>query len=294
MKLKKKQQITAFEVCLYLFFGVLALLTLYPFYNVLIVSFSNTVTSVKYSPYLFPHVFDLTGYKAIIKDVYFFKSLGTTLLVTVLGTTLNMVFSVVAAYVLSRKRLIGRKVFLSAILFTMLFSGGLIPTYLVICDLQLDNTIWSMILPTMISTYYLIIMKNYFLGLPDGLFEAAKLDGAGEWTMLWKVAFPLSKPIMATFTLFYAVDRWNEWYNALLYINKKALSPLQIYLRDILTSLNSQLSTQAQQMMGSTQKVSTSAVQMATIVITALPIMLVYPYLQKYFVNGVMVGGIKE
>ena len=153
MELKKKQQITAFEVCLYLFFGVLALLTLYPFYNVLIVSFSNTVTSVKYSPYLFPHVFDLTGYKAIIKDVYFFKSLGTTLLVTVLGTTLNMVFSVVAAYVLSRKRLIGRKVFLSAILFTMLFSGGLIPTYLVICDLQLDNTIWSMILPTMISTY---------------------------------------------------------------------------------------------------------------------------------------------
>lgn len=124
MKLKKKQQITAFEVCLYLFFGVLALLTLYPFYNVLIVSFSNTVTSVKYSPYLFPHVFDLTGYKAIIKDVYFFKSLGTTLLVTVLGTTLNMVFSVVAAYVLSRKRLIGRKVFLSAILFTMLFSAG--------------------------------------------------------------------------------------------------------------------------------------------------------------------------
>ena len=107
-------------------------------------------------------MFDLTGYKAIIKDVYFFKSLGTTLLVTVLGTTLNMVFSVVAAYVLSRKRLIGRKVFLSAILFTMLFSGGLIPTYLVICDLQLDNTIWSMILPTMISTYYLIIMKNLF------------------------------------------------------------------------------------------------------------------------------------
>ena len=184
MKLKKKQQITAFEVCLYLFFGVLALLTLYPFYNVLIVSFSNTVTSVKYSPYLFPHVFDLTGYKAIIKDVYFFKSLGTTLLVTVLGTTLNMVFSVVAAYVLSRKRLIGRKVFLSAILFTMLFSGGLIPTYLVICDLQLDNTIWSMILPTMISTYYLIIMKNYFASLPPSLEEAARIDGANEFVVL--------------------------------------------------------------------------------------------------------------
>lgn len=190
MKLKKKQQITAFEVCLYLFFGVLALLTLYPFYNVLIVSFSNTVTSVKYSPYLFPHVFDLTGYKAIIKDVYFFKSLGTTLLVTVLGTTLNMVFSVVAAYVLSRKRLIGRKVFLSAILFTMLFSGGLIPTYLVICDLQLDNTIWSMILPTMISTYYLIIMKNYFASLPPSLEEAARIDGANEFVVLTRILCP--------------------------------------------------------------------------------------------------------
>lgn len=205
-----------------------------------------------------------------------------------------MVLSVIAAYVLSRKYLDGRNMIMSVIVFTMLFGGGLVPTYMVIKDMGLINKVWAMILPTAINTYYLIIMKNYFLGLPDGLFEAAKLDGAGEWTMLWKVAFPLSKPIMATFTLFYAVDRWNEWYNALLYINKKALSPLQIYLRDILTSLNSQLSTQAQQMMGSTQKVSTSAVQMATIVITALPIMLVYPYLQKYFVNGVMVGGIKE
>ena len=205
-----------------------------------------------------------------------------------------MVLSVIAAYVLSRKYLDGRNMIMSVIVFTMLFGGGLVPTYMVIKDMELINKVWAMILPTAINTYYLIIMKNYFLGLPDGLFEAAKLDGAGEWTMLWKVAFPLSKPIMATFTLFYAVDRWNEWYNALLYINKKALSPLQIYLRDILTSLNSQLSTQAQQMMGSTQKVSTSAVQMATIVITALPIMLVYPYLQKYFVNGVMVGGIKE
>ena len=211
MKLKKKQQITAFEVCLYLFFGVLALLTLYPFYNVLIVSFSNTVTSVKYSPYLFPHVFDLTGYKAIIKDVYFFKSLGTTLLVTVLGTTLNMVFSVVAAYVLSRKRLIGRKVFLSAILFTMLFSGGLIPTYLVICDLQLDNTIWSMILPTMISTYYLIIMKNYFASLPPSLEEAARIDGAGPFRIFWTIVLPLIRPILTTVIVFQTMGTWNDF-----------------------------------------------------------------------------------
>lgn len=283
-----------FDVVVIIMFAALALLTLYPFYNVIILSFSNTESVAKHIPYLLPFAVDFTGYKTIIQDSDFINSLLVSLFVTIVGTALNMVLSVIAAYVLSRKYLDGRNIIMSVIVFTMLFGGGLVPTYMVIKDMGLINKVWAMILPTAINTYYLIIMKNYFLGLPDGLFEAAKLDGAGEWTMLWKVAFPLSKPIMATFTLFYAVDRWNEWYNALLYINKKALSPLQIYLRDILTSLNSQLSTQAQQMMGSTQKVSNSAVQMATIVITALPIMLVYPYLQKYFVNGVMVGGIKE
>ena len=283
-----------FDVVVIIMFAALALLTLYPFYNVIILSFSNTESVAKHIPYLLPFALDLTGYKTIIQDSDFINSLLVSLFVTIVGTAVNMVLSVIAAYVLSRKYLDGRNMIMSVIVFTMLFGGGLVPTYMVIKDMGLINKVWAMILPTAINTYYLIIMKNYFLGLPDGLFEAAKLDGAGEWTMLWKVAFPLSKPIMATFTLFYAVDRWNEWYNALLYINKKALSPLQIYLRDILTSLNSQLSTQAQQMMGSTQKVSTSAVQMATIVITAMPIMLVYPYLQKYFVNGVMVGGIKE
>lgn len=283
-----------FDVVVIIMFAALALLTLYPFYNVIILSFSNTESVAKHIPYLLPFALDLTGYKTIIQDSDFINSLLVSLFVTIAGTAVNMVLSVIAAYVLSRKYLDGRNMIMSVIVFTMLFGGGLVPTYMVIKDMGLINKVWAMILPTAINTYYLIIMKNYFLGLPDGLFEVAKLDGAGEWTMLWKVAFPLSKPIMATFTLFYAVDRWNEWYNALLYINKKALSPLQIYLRDILTSLNSQLSTQAQQMMGSTQKVSTSAVQMATIVITALPIMLVYPYLQKYFVNGVMVGGIKE
>ena len=283
-----------FDVVVIIMFAALALLTLYPFYNVIILSFSNTESVAKHIPYLLPFALDLTGYKTIIQDSDFINSLLVSLFVTIVGTAVNMVLSVIAAYALSRKYLDGRNMIMSVIVFTMLFGGGLVPTYMVIKDMGLINKVWAMILPTAINTYYLIIMKNYFLGLPDGLFEAAKLDGAGEWTMLWKVAFPLSKPIMATFTLFYAVDRWNEWYNALLYINKKALSPLQIYLRDILTSLNSQLSTQAQQMMGSTQKVSASAVQMATIVITALPIMLVYPYLQKYFVNGVMVGGIKE
>ena len=290
----KKRKISLFDVILYLVFGLIALITIYPFYNVLIVSLANTLASATYSPYLYPHVFDLTGYKTIMSDTYFYRSLGTTLFVTIVGTTLNMVFSVTAAYVLSRKRLIGRKFFLSAILFTMLFSGGLIPTYLVVSGLGLDNSIWSMIFPSMISTYYLIIMKNYFVSLPASLEEAARIDGANEFVVMTRIFIPISKPIMATFLLFYAVERWNEWWNAYLYISDKNIKPLQIYLRDVLVNFNSQLATQAQSMMSSHNKVFVQSIQMATIIITMLPILCVYPFVQKYFVKGVLVGSVKE
>ena len=290
----KKRKISLFDVILYLVFGLIALITIYPFYNVLIVSLANTLASATYSPYLYPHVFDLTGYKTIMSDTYFYRSLGTTLFVTIVGTTLNMVFSVTAAYVLSRKRLIGRKFFLSAILFTMLFSGGLIPTYLVVSGLGLYNSIWSMIFPSMISTYYLIIMKNYFVSLPASLEEAARIDGANEFVVMTRIFIPISKPFMATFLLFYAVERWNEWWNAYLYISDKNIKPLQIYLRDVLVNFNSQLATQAQSMMSSHNKVFVQSIQMATIIITMLPILCVYPFVQKYFVKGVLVGSVKE
>ena len=276
MELKKKQQITAFEVCLYLFFGVLALLTLYPFYNVLIVSFSNTVTSVKYSPYLFPHVFDLTGYKAIIKDVYFFKSLGTTLLVTVLGTTLNMVFSVVAAYVLSRKRLIGRKVFLSAILFTMLFSGGLIPTYLVICDLQLDNTIWSMILPTMISTYYLIIMKNYFASLPPSLEEAARIDGAGPFRIFWTIVLPLIRPILTTVIVFQTMGTWNDFMTPSVYISSTNKQTIVLQVFNAISTFTTNW-----------------PLFMTVTTIALIPVFVFFIFCQRWIVAGLVAGSVK-
>lgn len=291
--MKMKKRLSTFEILLYLIFGILALITLYPFYNVLIIALSNTVTSAKFSPYLYPHVIDFTGFKALIKDVYFFKSLATTIFVTVVGTSLNMIFSVVAAYVLSKKRLAGRKFFLSAILFTMLFSGGLIPTYLVVSDLGLSNSVWSMILPTMISTYYVIIMKNYFASLPPSLEEAARIDGANQLVILTRIYLPISKPFMATFALFYAVERWNGWWEAFLYISNKDIKPLQIYLRDILVSFNTQLGSQAQSMM-SGGKVYVQSVQMAAILITMVPILCVYPFLQKHFVKGVMVGSVKE
>lgn len=297
MKKKKRlnrSRTTGFDIVLYIVFGIFGLITLFPFYNVIIVSLSNTVASAKHVPYLLPYVFDLTGYKTIMQDKNFVNALGVSLFVTIVGVVINLFLSVTGAYALSKKNLPGRKFMLGMILFTMLFSGGLVPTYMIIKQYGLVNSIWSMIIPTAISTYYLIIMKNYFLNLPQGLLEAAYLDGANEWQVLWKIVIPISKPFLATFALFYCVERWNEWYNAMLYISKQALRPLQIYLREILINMNSQLSAQAQQMIAGTMKASSTAIQMAAIIITTVPIMLVYPYLQKYFVNGVMVGGLKE
>lgn len=204
-----------------------------------------------------------------------------------------MTLSILGAYALSKKYLPGRNLFLGIILFTMLFSGGLVPSYLNIKSLGLINNVWTMILPTAIGTYYMIIMKNYFSSLPESLEEAAKLDGANAFAILIKIVVPISKPFIATFSLFYAVERWNEWYNAMLYISKKTYQPLQIYLRELLVNLNSQLSAQAQMMMGETQKIQASTVQMACIVVTMVPILCIYPFVQKHFVKGIMVGGIK-
>lgn len=291
--MKDKKTIKLFDIILYILFGILALITIYPFYNVFIVSFSNTKASVEHSPYILPYVFDLEGYKAIMNDIFFFKSLLVTVFVTVVGGTLNMVFSIIAAYVLSRRGLIGRKFLLSLILFTMFFSGGMIPTYLVISDFKLVDNVFSMILPTMLNTYYVIIMKNYFASLPIGLSEAASIDGANALTILLRIYLPISKPFMATFALFYAVERWNGWWSAFLYISNKNIKPLQIYLREVLVNFNTQLATQAQSML-TQEKIFIQSVQMAAIVVTMLPILCLYPFLQKYFVSGIMIGSIKE
>ena len=176
----------------------------------------------------------------------------------------------------------------------MLFGGGLIPTYLINKSLGFVNSIWVMIIPPAINTYYLIIMKNYFVSLPQSLLDAAVIDGANEWVTLVQVVIPISMPFMATFALFYAVERWNEWGLAMIYINKTSLNPLQIYLRNILISSSSNLSSSAMSMLARNKKISAQAVQMAAIVVTTLPVLCIYPFVQKHFVKGVMIGSIKE
>ena len=287
-------QRSTLDIVIAVILGFMTLAAVFPFYQVVLLSFADMASYAKHPLYLLPYCFDLTGYKTIFEDPMFFTSLGVTLFITLVGTSLNMFLSVMGAYVLSRKYLMGRKVILNLIIFTMLFNGGLIPTYLAIKNLKLVNTVWAMILPCGISTYYLIIMKNYFMSLPDSLLEAARLDGANEWSILTRVVLPISVPFMATFILFYAVERWNEWYLANLYINKSALYPLQTYLRNVLISMSNTLNDIAKQFMQGHAKVNSTAVQMATIVVATVPILCVYPFVQRHFVKGVMVGGIKE
>jgi len=292
--LHKQHRISVFEVVAIVILALVGLITIYPFYYVVIVSFSNLNAFGNHVPYLLPYVIDFEGYQVIFEDGTFLHAFGNSIFVTVVGTAINMFLSVFGAYALSKKHLIGRGAFLTLILFTMLFSGGLIPTYLVVSGLGLTNNIWAMIFPTAINTFYLIIMKNYFASLPPSLEEAAKIDGANDVRILFQVILPISLPFVATFFLFYAVERWNEWWNALLYINEKAKQPLQIYMRDLLVTYNSQLAQQAQLMINQNRKSNFQAIQMATIVVSTVPILCVYPFIQKHFVRGVMVGSIKE
>lgn len=287
-------QMTPMDYVLLVILGIMAIAAIFPFYQVVLLSFADMASYASHPVYLLPYAFDVTGYKAIFSDPGFFTSVGVTLFVTIVGTTLNMILSVTGAYVLSRRYLMGRKFFMNMIVFTMLFGGGMIPSYLVVKELHLINNIFAMILPCAISTYYLIIMKNYFMSLPESLLEAARIDGANEFVILTKVVLPISIPFLATFVLFYAVERWNEWYLANLYINKTQLYPLQIYLRNVLISMSNTLNDIAKQFVTSHTKVNSTAMQMAAIVVTTVPILCVYPFVQKHFVKGVMVGSIKE
>ncbi|MGO4107681.1 carbohydrate ABC transporter permease [Paenibacillus sp. YAF4_2] len=290
---RKRTRLGTFDIAVYIVLGLLSLITFFPFYNVLIISFAKFDVISKQNLYLLPLSFDLTPYKVIMTDAKFWSSTLNTVIVTVAGVLFSMIISVTGAYALSKKGMPGRNAMLTLILFTMFFNGGLIPFYLIIKDLGLVNNILVMIIPAGLNTFYLIIMKNYFGTLPESLEESAKLDGANDLYILFKIILPISAPFIATFGLFYAVERWNEWWYALIFISDSAKAPLQIYLRETLITSNQLLNTLAQQAAGSNSRVYTPALQMATIVVSSVPILMVYPFLQKHFAKGILVGSIK-
>ena len=274
--LRKKKRASAFDVILIAVLGILALITVYPFYNVLILSFSNIAAQAKHTPYMWFWALDLEGYKTIVGDVYFFLSLGNTLFVTIVGTSINMLLSVAGAYVLSKKRLPGRNFLLTLVVIPMLFSGGMIPTYLVMKDYGLINSIWSMILPWAVSSYYVIIMKNYFRSISPSLEEAAIIDGESYTGVFFKIMTPLSKPIYATVAIMSFIRAWGD------------------LLWPTLVTRDNTWRTLPQALRGLNDSVYTFWGQIfAFSAMITLPILVIFLAFQKQFVQSVAMSGIK-
>jgi len=276
----------------YIWFWVIVIA--YPLFYVVAASLSSPQAVSSGKVWLFPVEPTAQAYRAVLVNQRIVQGFLNSCLYTVLGTAISLVLTVCAAYPLSRKELVGRRFFNGLFLFTMLFSGGMIPTYLVVKDLGLRNTIWAMVIPSAFSVWNMIVTRTYFqTTIPDELYEAAQLDGCSDFRFLRSVVIPLSGPILAVIGLYYAVGQWNSYFNALLYIDTPKLYPLQLVLRDILVLNNTDM-TMMQDVNEMIRKLGlANQLKYAVIVVASVPVMLVYPFVQRYFIKGTMVGAIK-
>lgn len=275
------------DVLIYVFLGLIVLTILIPFANIVALSLSDYSSAIADKTMLFPSGFNLKAYSIMFNEE-FYRSFLLTLVVTVANTALHLILCMMAAYPLSHADLPGRKIMLFFILFAMLFNGGTIPFYMLIRDLNLTDNILVYILPGVVAPFTVILMKNFINQIPKSLEEAALMDGANYVQVLFKIIFPLSKPIMATMGLFNAVGVWNNWFSAILFVKDKRLYLIQNVLRELIIKDNLGAMGQASE---SSAEIS---IQMAAIVITILPILLLYAFLQRYFMKGITLGSVKE
>ena len=269
--------------------SLIGIICVLPFIYVLAVSFTAPHIVAEGGFILYPKEVSLAAYRYIFSSNALIRSLGVSIYITVIGTLLNLVLTSLLAYPLSRKSFKGRSVMLLAVLFTMLFNGGMIPTYYVVKSLHLIDSLWALMIPTAISAFNLIILKNFFQQMPDGIEDSAKIDGCNDLGILFRIVIPLSLPAIATFGLFYAVDHWIKFFSAVMYINNNEKWPVQVLLREIVINANSRVGDTNMDEMN----IQPLTIKMAVIVFATLPIMAVYPFLQKHFAKGVMLGSVK-
>ncbi|MFY1705717.1 MULTISPECIES: carbohydrate ABC transporter permease [Micromonospora] len=267
------------------------IVTLYPFVNIVARSMSEEAYLIAGQVNLVPRGFDLTAYRLVMADAMFWTNYRNTVVYTVLATAIALVLTTCYAYVLSKPQLRGRRLLVGVALFTMFFSGGLIPNYVLITSLGMKNTVWAVVLPNAISVFNLLVMKAFFESLPTELEEAAAVDGLNTYGILLRIVLPLSKAIIATMVLFYAVSYWNSWFTAFLYLDRQELLPVTVYLRNLIAGATGANSAGAVADADAVQAAAT--VQAVTVVLTTLPILAVYPFVQRYFVSGVMLGAVK-
>lgn len=289
--MKVSTSMRVFRAINLLFLLFVVFLTVYPFLNIIAQSFSSEGFINAGKVNLFPMGFNTETYKLILADSTFWNNYGNTLLYTVVATAISMVLTTSFAYAIAKKELKGRSIFIGLAVFTMFFNGGLIPNYVLISSLGMRDTIWAVVLPNAISVFNLLIMKSFFENMPRELDEAASIDGLTQYGILFRIVLPLSKAIVATMVLFYAVANWNSWFQAFLYLDNPDLFPVTIYLRNMIAGV-----TTAGSAGGAEENLGQIAanIQSVTIVLTVIPILCIYPFVQKYFFSGVMLGSVKE
>lgn len=288
----RSERITGIGI--YVLLGVVTLIVLYPLFFVLIASVSNPGSVIRGEVRLWPKGFSLIGYERLFGNKELLRGFMNTVMYTVVGTALNVVMTVAGAYPLSRADFKGRHFFTFLIVFTMFFGGGMIPTYLLIKSLGLLNTFWAMIIPSAVSVWNILIMRTFFQSsIPKEVQEAAFMDGCSNIKILLKVVLPLSGPVLAVMVLFYAVGHWNAYFSALLYLSDRDLYPMQLFLREILVQNQMQEMVDISDDTLARSLMDAEAIKYAAVIVTNLPMLILYPFLQKYFVKGVMVGAIK-
>ncbi|NLZ67636.1 MAG: carbohydrate ABC transporter permease [Spirochaetales bacterium] len=290
-KLITKKRIGFGDILIMIILTLLSLTCILPFIHIAAKSISSNTAVLSKTVYFLPKEVTFNAYSAIFKDGQLVWSMFYSVILTLVFTILGMILTICAAYPLTRKRLKGRKVITFILLFTLYFSAGLIPEYLLMKQLKLLNTFWVLVLPLAFSPYNMLIMKSFFLStIPDSLEESAFLDGASDFTILGKIVLPLSKPIIATISLFYAVGRWNAFADAKYYITTKALQPIQYLLSNMLLSSSSDAISLAE---GAAIQSTPEVLQAAIVLFSTLPIICIYPFVQRYFVKGIMLGAVK-
>ena len=278
----------------YIILAVVVVLILLPLIFIVSASFSSPQAVIAGRVTLFPVDFSLEGYKAIFEHSKVWTGFANSLIYTVFGTLFNVVMTIIAAYPLSRQDLVGRRLVTLMFIFTMLFSGGLIPTYMVVRDLGLLNTRWAMILPTGIGVFNLLITITFFrTTIPPELIEASRIDGADDFKTFFRIILPLARPIIAVLALFYAVSHWNSYFNALIYLKDQELFPLQIVLREILilNSVDASMLIDVEDLVA--REGLRELLKYSLIIVASVPVLLIYPFVQKHFIKGMMIGSVK-
>jgi len=279
-----------FQFILIIVISLLCIVMIYPFIHIVSISFSSPSEALRLGFHLYPKEIDMTAWNLVLSQKKIWIGFGNSVFRTVVGTFLTLFIMSLCAYPLSRKYLPHRTFYTMIILFTMFFGGGIIPTYLLIKELDLMNSLWVYIVPGLIPTFSMLVLRNFFMSIPTEIEECSKIDGANDIRILFQIILPLSKPVLATLALWTAVGHWNSWFDAVLYISDQSKQVLQFFLREIVVT-NTDAETLGRSVVGNLKY--ESAIKAATVTFAILPILVVYPFLQKYFVKGTMIGSLK-